>query len=162
MKGLRNVCAKFKIDPLNCFCTEACQVFITQKLLPSKIPLTIKFPLNIFSDQFYHLPNFFWNLWCQTNKYLSEKVNIWTPWRYFPYFSVEMKQTRNLQEKTQERSEAIASAATLLKNRLCHRCLPVNVKLLRTLFLTELTPPVAASKRWKIVKLITLQIIFFA
>ena len=51
MQGLRNVCAKFKIDPLNCFRTEACQVFITQKLLPSKIPLTIKFPLNIFSDQ---------------------------------------------------------------------------------------------------------------
>ena len=72
-----------------------------------------------------------------------------------------MKQTRNLQEKTHERSEVIASAATLLKNRLCHWCLPVNVKLLRTLFLTELTPPVAASKRWKIVKLTTLQRIFF-
>ena len=36
---------------INCFRTEACQVFITQKLLPSKIPLTMKFPLNIFSDQ---------------------------------------------------------------------------------------------------------------
>ena len=35
-------------------------------------------------------------------------------------------------------------------------------KFLRTLFLTELTPPVAASERWKIVKPITMQRIFFA
>ena len=49
------MCAKFKVDPLSRFHTGACQVFTTQKLFPSKIPLimktTMKFSLKIFCDQ---------------------------------------------------------------------------------------------------------------
>ena len=39
---LRNVCAKFKVDPLSRFRTVARQAFTTQKLFPSEIPLTMK------------------------------------------------------------------------------------------------------------------------
>ena len=39
---VRNVCAKFTVDPLNRFRTVARQVFTTQKLFPSEIPLTMK------------------------------------------------------------------------------------------------------------------------
>ena len=41
-QSLRNVCAKFKVDPLSRFCTGARQVFTAQKLSPSEIPLTKK------------------------------------------------------------------------------------------------------------------------
>ena len=41
-KAIRNVCAKFKVDPLSRFRTGARQVFTTQKLFPSEIPLTTK------------------------------------------------------------------------------------------------------------------------
>ena len=41
-QSIRNVCAKFKIDPLSRFRTGARQVFTTQKLFPSEIPLTMK------------------------------------------------------------------------------------------------------------------------
>ena len=34
----------------------------------------------------YHVSNFFWNLWCQTNQYSSKTVNIWTASVYFPFF----------------------------------------------------------------------------
>ena len=40
--SVRNVGAKFKVDPLSHFCIGACQVFTTQKLFPSEIPLTMK------------------------------------------------------------------------------------------------------------------------
>ena len=41
-KSVRNVCAKFKVDPLRRFRAGARQVFTTQKLFPSEIPLTMK------------------------------------------------------------------------------------------------------------------------
>ena len=41
-QSVRNVCAKFKVDPLTRFYTGARQVFTTQKLFPSEIPLTMK------------------------------------------------------------------------------------------------------------------------
>ena len=39
---VRNVCAKFTVDPLSHFHTGACQVFTTQKLSSSEILLTMK------------------------------------------------------------------------------------------------------------------------
>ena len=53
---VRNVLAKFKVDLLSHFHTGARQVFTTQKLFPSEIPLTMKiatinFFLNTLSDQ---------------------------------------------------------------------------------------------------------------
>ena len=46
-QSVKNVCAKFKVDPLSRFRTGARQVFTTQKLFN-----TFKnHPLNIFSDQ---------------------------------------------------------------------------------------------------------------
>ena len=41
-QSARNVCAKFKVDRLSRFRTGARQVFDTQKLFPSKIPVTMK------------------------------------------------------------------------------------------------------------------------
>ena len=41
-KSVRNVSAKFKVDPFGRFCTGAREVFTTQKLFPSEIPLTMK------------------------------------------------------------------------------------------------------------------------
>ena len=41
-QSLRNVHAKFTIDPLDRLLTGARQVFTTQKLFPSEIPLTMK------------------------------------------------------------------------------------------------------------------------
>ena len=41
-QSVRNVCAKFKVDRLSRFRTGARQVFTTQKLFPSEIPLTMK------------------------------------------------------------------------------------------------------------------------
>ena len=67
------------------------------------IPCVPIIPLILFTDSpfrllqivsNYHLSNFFWNLWRQTNWYSCKKVNIWTPSGYFPFsfhFSVEMK-----------------------------------------------------------------------
>ena len=41
-QSVRNVFAKFKVHPLSRFRIEARQVFTTQKLFPSEIPLTMK------------------------------------------------------------------------------------------------------------------------
>ena len=43
-QSVRNVCAKFKVDPLTLshFRTGARQVFTTQKLFPKENPLTMK------------------------------------------------------------------------------------------------------------------------
>ena len=41
-QSVRNVCVKFKVDQVNRFRTGARQVLTTQKLFPSKIPLTMK------------------------------------------------------------------------------------------------------------------------
>ena len=41
-QSVRNVCAKFKFDHLTRFCTEAREMFTTEKLFLSEIPLTIK------------------------------------------------------------------------------------------------------------------------
>ena len=42
-QSVRNVCAKFEVDPLNHFrTTGARQVFTTEKFFPSEIPLTMK------------------------------------------------------------------------------------------------------------------------
>ena len=38
---------------------------------------------HIFWSHF--LSNFFWKIWRQTNRYLSNKVNIWTSSGYFPF-----------------------------------------------------------------------------
>ena len=41
---------------------------------------------HIFWSNNYHLSNFFWNLWRQTNRYSSKKVNVWASSGYFPFF----------------------------------------------------------------------------
>ena len=41
-QSVKNVCVKFKVDRVNRFRTGARQLFTTQKLFPSKIPLTMK------------------------------------------------------------------------------------------------------------------------
>ena len=65
------------------------------------------------------------------------------------------------QEKTWERSEAVASACNFIKKETLPQVLSYEFeKFLRTPFLTK-RHALAASKRWKLVKPITLQIIFF-
>ena len=57
-QSVRNVCAKFKIYRLRCFCTGVRHVLTTQKRFPGKRKQNssvheickIKFPLNTFSD----------------------------------------------------------------------------------------------------------------
>ena len=59
-QSVRNVCAKFKIYRLRCFCTGVRHVLTTQKRFPGKRKQNssvheickIKFPLNTFSDHF--------------------------------------------------------------------------------------------------------------
>ena len=41
-QSVRNVCAKFKVYRLRCFCTGARHVLTTQKRFPGEIPLFMK------------------------------------------------------------------------------------------------------------------------
>ena len=41
-QSVRNVCAKFKVDPFSRFRTGARNVLTTQKRFPSEIPLTMR------------------------------------------------------------------------------------------------------------------------
>ena len=82
-QSLRNICSKFKVDPLNRFRTGARQVFTTNKR--GEIPLTMKIAIRNFWSN-YHLSNFFRNLWRQKNRYSSKKLNTWAPSGYFPFF----------------------------------------------------------------------------
>ena len=89
-----------------------------------------------------NLSDFFWNLWRQTNWYLSKKVNIWAPSGYFPFFHFIFLLKWHKQEifnrRHQKDQKQSPQPATLLKKRLCHRYVPVNLaKFLRTSFLTE-------------------------
>ena len=69
--------------------------------------------------------------------------------------------TRNLQEKTRERSKAVASACNFIEKETvpqvssCEFC-----EISKNTFFNG-TPPVAASARWRIVKRIPLQSNFF-
>ena len=104
-QSVRSVCEKFEVDCLSRFRTGAGHVLTTQKRFFSEIPLTMKIQHQIpfiLPDQIIICQISFGNLWRQTNLFSSEKVNIWTPSRYFPFlfhFFVEMKRTRILQQK---------------------------------------------------------------
>ena len=166
-QSVRNVCAKFKVDPLSRFRTGARQVFTTHKLFSSEIPLTLKLQHQI---PFKHI---FWSSYYLTISKISfeifdikkidtqaKKVNIWIPLGSFPFFISFFywnEKTRNFQEKTPERSEAVASAYNFIKKEAlpqvfsCECC-----KISKNIF-SNRTPPVAASsERWKIVKRIIL------
>ena len=147
-QSVGNMCAKFKVDPLSRFRTGSRQVFTTQKHFPSGIPLTMKMQHQILFKHIFRSnslrSNFFWNLWRQTNRYSSKKVNIWTPSWYFPFFisffcwnGINKKSSRKGNEKDWKQSPQPVTA-TLLKKRPCHRCFLVSfAKFLRTPFLTE-------------------------
>ena len=91
----------------------------------------------------------------------SKYLNSITVFPFFSsHFSFEMKLIRNFQVKTKERSEAVVSACNFIKETLtqvfsCEFC-----EISKGTF-SNRTPRVAASERWKIVKLITLQRTFF-
>ena len=95
---------------------------------------------------------------------LEEKIKYLNSIRVFLFFdlifSVEMKQTRNLQEKTRERSEAVASAYNFIKKETLPHVFSCEFCEISKNTYSNKTLPVAASERWKIVKQITLQIIF--
>ena len=119
-QSVRNVCAKFTVDPFSRFRTGARHVLTTQKPFPSEIPWKLQHQIpNTFSDQII-MSNFFWKSFTSTtNLFSQEKVNIWTPSRYFPFwfhFSVEMKQTRNLQQKKTGEKWKIIKPITLQRN----------------------------------------------
>ena len=40
-QSVENMCAKFIVDSLSCFCTGARQVFTTQKPFPNEIPINM-------------------------------------------------------------------------------------------------------------------------
>ena len=72
-----------------------------------------------------------------------------------------MRKTRNLQKKTRERSEAVTSAWKFIKNETLPQVFSWEFCEISKNTFSNRTPPVAASVRWKTVKLITLQINFF-
>ena len=86
---VRNVRAKFKADRFSLFHTGARQVFATQKLFPSEIPLTMKMassnPLYIFWSN-YHLSNFF-EIFDVKQIYSREKMQYLNSIGVFPFFS---------------------------------------------------------------------------
>ena len=158
------VCAKFKFDPLSRFCTGARQVFTTQKLFPNEIPQTWKLQHEIlFKHIFwsnYHLPNFFWNLWRQTNRYPCKKVSIWTPSGYFPFFisffcwnEINKKSSREDTEKIRSST----SAWNFIKKETLPLVFSCEFYEISKNTCSNRKPPMAASERWKIVKPITLQ-----
>ena len=71
-----------------------------------------------------------------------------------------MKQTRIFQEKTRERSEAIASACNFIKKETLPQVFTCEFCENSQNTFSNRTPPVVAFERWKIVKPITLQINF--
>ena len=81
------MCAKFKIYRLRHFLSGTCQVFITQKPLPSKIPLTIKtathFLIKLPSVRF--LLKSIHPLHEINHSSARKKVNIWIRVGYFPF-----------------------------------------------------------------------------
>ena len=143
-QSVRNVCAKFKVDRLSRFCTGARPVLTAEKLFTSEIPLTMKLQHQILFKQIfwsnYHLSNFFWNLWRQTNRYANKEINIWTP-TVCPFFHFIFLLKWNKEEIFTRRHEKdqkqSPQSANLLKKRPC-RCFLVNfANFLRTPFLTE-------------------------
>ena len=97
----------------------------------------IKLPLNTFSDQITI---------CQISFEIFDVKQIDT--RAFKlrqgislfssYFFVEMKKQEIFKRRHEKDQKQSFQPATLLKNRLCHRCFPVNfAKFPRTPFLTE-------------------------
>ena len=100
----------------------------------------------------YHLSNFFWYLWRQTNRYSSKKVNTWTPSGYFPFFISFFcwnEINKKLQEKTRERSEAVASAWKFIKKETVPQVFSCEFCEISKNTFSNRTPPVAASERWK-------------
>ena len=125
-QSVRNVCAKFKIDPLSRFCTGARQVFTTQKLFSSETmktatsnSLETHFLIKLSSVKF-GLKSLM-----PTNWYSTKKVNIWTPSGYFTFFLFIFLLKWNKQEIFKRRHEKdqkqSPQPATLLKKRLCQR-----------------------------------------
>ena len=103
----------------------------------------------------YHLSNFFWNLWRQTNRYSSKKVNIWTPSGYFPFFISffcwnEINKKSSREDTRKIRSSRLRQQLhwkeTLPQVFSCEFC-----KISKNTF-SNRTPPVAATERWKSIK----------
>ena len=87
-------------------------------LWPWKVQHQIPFKHIFWS--IHHLPNFFSN---QTYLYASKRV-IFEFHQGISLFSFHFLCWDKI--KTQEWSEVVVSACSLLKNRLCHLCFPVN------------------------------------
>ena len=142
-QSVKNVCAKFKVDPLNRFCNEARQVFTTQKLFPSEIPLTMKIATTN-SDQITSVKFLLKSLTSnksvpeQKSKYLSSIM-------VFPFFHLIFLLEWNKQEIFKRRHE---------KDQ---KCFPVNFAKFPRAPFSNRTPPVSATEKWTIVKPITLQ-----
>ena len=138
-QSVRNGCAKFKVDPLSRFCTGALQVFITQKLFPSEIPLTMK---TATSNSFSNSVKFLLKSLTSIKSILEQKSKHLNSNRVFPFFQLIFLLECSKQEifrkrhgKDQKQSPQFAN---LLEKRFCPRPFPVNfAKFLRTPFLTK-------------------------
>ena len=147
-QSLRNVCAKFKVDPLSRFRTGARQVFTTQKLFLSKIPLTMKTATsNSLKTHFLiklQSAKFLLTSFTSNKSILKQKSKYFIAIRVFPFFISffcwnEMNKKSSFNKRRHEKEQTQSpQPATLLRKRLCHRCFPENfAKFLRTPFLTE-------------------------
>ena len=104
----------------------------------------------------YHLQNFFWNLWRQTNRHSSKKVNIWAPSGYFPFFISffcwnEINKKSSREDTRKIRSSRFRQHNFIQKETLPHVFSCGFWEISKNTF-SNRTPPVAASDRWKIVK----------
>ena len=137
-QSAENMCAKFKADPLSRFHTGAHQMFTTQKLFPSEIPLTMKSATSnsLWTHFLIELPSVKFLL-TSSKLILKQKSKYLNSIGVFPFFHFIFLLKWNKQEIFKRRHEKdqkqSPQPATLLKKRLCHRCFPVNfAKFLRT------------------------------
>ena len=98
-------------------CSPPRNVSLGKFLKSWKLQYQIPFKHIFWSN--YHLSNFFWKFWRQTNLLSSEKVNICSPSGYFPFvlhFSFWNKQTRNLQQQKTGKRWKIVKPITSRRN----------------------------------------------
>ena len=83
---VRTVCAKFKVNRLNRFCTEAHWVLTTRKSFINEILLNMK---TATASSFKHIfwSNYqLWNFFFKSTFLFASQVNIWIPSRYLSFF----------------------------------------------------------------------------
>ena len=98
-----------------------------------------------------------------SNKWIfKEKSKYLNYIKVFPFFHFIFLLKRNLQDKTWERPEAVASTCNFIKKETLPQVFSCEFYNISKNTFSNITPPVIASEKWRTVKLVTLQRNFFA